>query len=88
MSVSSIVVLILLVNAMAVNSLQFNNLQEVNEMSYRLRELTSETTIRREIAILLLPCPALLADRHLEEFLIKLLKHANVDYELTRVSMW
>ena len=60
----------------------------ISEVSWRLREITKTTALLKEIAILLLPCDELLVNGHLLEFLTKLLKHADVEYESTRVSLW
>lgn len=65
-----------------------NDANRISDMSWKLRQLTGPTELHREIVIVLLPCPELYVEGHLEQFLLKFLRHADVDYDTTRVSMW
>jgi len=63
---------------------------KMNDVSWKLRQMTSpsDSGLNREIAILLLPCENLLTGGYAEQFLVTLLKHADLDYDTTRASLW
>lgn len=69
------------------------NLDRLNEISWSLRQMTNHSTSGnagtvKEVAVVILPCKELLQGSYLRRFLNKLLMYSNVDYRVTRVSLW
>lgn len=70
-----------------------HSLERLNEMSWNLRQMTNHSSSGssdtvKEVAIVVLPCKELVKGSYLRRFLNKLLMYSNVDYQITRVSMW
>ena len=69
------------------------NLDRLNKISWSLRQLTNHSTSRsagtvKEVAVVVLPCKELVQGNYLRRFLNKLLMYSDVDYRVTRLSLW